>query len=173
MPAARKSLSTPRWDIAKHWSPLKPNWGIFFDCPTCFCCRVPGLREWDWQDQEAMWNRSRLERAHIVARVSGGDFGASNLLLLCRDCHRAAPMTTVREVMLQWVDARRDQPWLILAKAALEEAKKFGMTAPPRLATPAKLSAMFRFLNIETHGGKISPASLGAVIAALAAAEAT
>jgi hypothetical protein len=59
--------------------------------PECFACRE-GVRLW-----------SKLERCHITAASALGSFEPSNFILLCAQCHREAPMTTDREILIRWV----------------------------------------------------------------------
>jgi hypothetical protein len=58
--------------------------------PYCFACTAP--------------NRlTKIERAHIIARVDGGYAWPGNFVLLCKDCHREAPMITDRTLFIEWV----------------------------------------------------------------------
>jgi len=91
--------------IVQHWTtqqcvePALAGRQIVEDEPACFACGY----EVGWKS----WNKTRLERAHIIAHsIGGSDNDPNNFLLLCRKCHAAAPMTNMREPLLEWVANR-------------------------------------------------------------------
>lgn len=52
------------------------------------------------QELMQIWNNVPLQRCHIVAKQFGGSDGASNLFLMCVDCHDKAPNTKSVEAFL-------------------------------------------------------------------------
>lgn len=62
----------------------------------------------DWADaHERCWRcgyESRLYKCHIIPDSCGGKFEPSNLVLLCRRCHREAPNVTDPKFM--WICAQ-------------------------------------------------------------------
>lgn len=60
----------------------------------------------------------RLEKAHIVAASIGGPNIPSNLVLLCKRCHIEAPMLSVKEPMIDWMNDR--QSYMSYAISQLE-----------------------------------------------------
>ena len=87
---------------------------------------------WDLMDNESFedcWQRAPLERAHIVARSQGGTDEVENFVLLCRECHAAAPMVTDRAFMLRWCSGRAKRDPITTGLAEMREAAKaFGLT---------------------------------------------
>lgn len=101
--------------IAAYWAeqeiegnPLaeKINRSISYDWgePSCWACGIgpsaitPFMQEaegLDYKEHEWLytcWNRAKfLERCHIVPDSRGGSNDVSNLLLLCKECHKEAP----------------------------------------------------------------------------------
>jgi len=64
-------------------------------------------------------NESPLEKCHIVPNSRGGAEEDSNLILLCKKCHRDAPNHTNAEYMWLWIKTssnKLDDFWLIKAK---------------------------------------------------------
>jgi hypothetical protein len=113
----RKRLGTPSVrSITEYWQREWPSFVDDPEDPSCFACKVfPGDDDWP-----------RLQRCHIVAHSAGGSSQPSNFLILCEDCHRAAPMTTDRTLLVQWVHERPS--WLqIWMEMALEAVKKAGI----------------------------------------------
>jgi hypothetical protein len=60
--------------------------------PTCFACH----------DDSQIWGKP--ERCHIIADSIGGPQKPENFVLLCRQCHREAPMTSDPDIMFRWID---------------------------------------------------------------------
>lgn len=102
-----------RWAIADYWwSQPDAEWKKFAPHhvdpgePHCFAC---GYWEERWdrpRRSEDRWNRARLDRAHIVPHALGGTADASNLLLLCSECHAASPDWPERSAMAGWIAKR-------------------------------------------------------------------
>ncbi|WP_189013757.1 HNH endonuclease [Paenibacillus marchantiophytorum] len=58
------------------------------------------------------WDRSPLQRYHIIARQFGGEDIPDNLFLMCKSCHDRAPNPKSREAFLDWVE-RQDYTVLV------------------------------------------------------------
>lgn len=100
--AARKALPS-RYSIAQRWF---PEFVEDLSSPACFACNWAGVKVGEYKSPVVAWNSLRLERCHIVAASIGGSSDLSNLVLLCSRCHREAPMTANRTLMLQWMRTR-------------------------------------------------------------------
>lgn len=63
----------------------------------------------DWAEAEELcWrcaHRRKLQRCHVVPRSLGGSEQASNLVLLCGQCHAEAPNVADPEFMWIWLRA--------------------------------------------------------------------
>ncbi|HKO26664.1 MAG TPA: hypothetical protein VJU80_04340, partial [Solirubrobacteraceae bacterium] len=103
---------------------------------------------------ERAWQRAQLDRCHIVPAGLGGSGEASNLYLMCHECHDAAPDTPNRELFLTWADAQcwfhrrydefvRNVRDLRLTDAELEETTSV-------LRSPYWKSQLLEFVG--THG---------------------
>lgn len=91
-------------DRCQRWKALMPL--VDLGEPACFACGFH-LESWDVaKTPQQRWNRSGLQRAHIVARSQGGSDDLDNIVLLCAPCHRKMPMTTDPEVALRWFKDR-------------------------------------------------------------------
>jgi len=56
--------------------------------------------------REHTWERGvTLERAHVIPRSLGGSDEPENIVLLCYECHLAAPDTVEARYMWQWLAA--------------------------------------------------------------------
>lgn len=107
------------WDVAHHWmkrldelitnkSPVAMKvMSLEVDSPSCFACEKVARHKHKGTPKK-VWDSSTLERAHVIARSTGGAMSADNLVMLCRDCHDEAPMTNDASVMLRWIAARED-----------------------------------------------------------------
>jgi hypothetical protein len=75
--------------------------------PHCFACGTYDER-WDRpQTSQDRWNRAELERAHIVPGALGGSDDASNVILLCKQCHRESPDWIDSTAMAAWIATRK------------------------------------------------------------------
>ena len=77
------------------------DWGQ----PGCWVCGFYHGRKYDIKRSDPSgdeilrcWDRIPLQRCHIVGRGLGGSDDASNLFLLCRECHDRMPNTNVPEI---------------------------------------------------------------------------
>jgi hypothetical protein len=70
-------------------------------------------------DIDRCWNCHRLEnhpwyedvhieRCHIIPKSKGGSDSPLNLVLLCSDCHRRSPDTTLPEILFEWFESEHD-----------------------------------------------------------------
>jgi len=50
-----------------------------------------------------------LERCHVRAVADGGGADLWNMVLLCAECHKAAPMTNDSEILFSWI--RNRETW--------------------------------------------------------------
>jgi len=76
------------------------------DDPECFACK------------EAVPTWGKLERCHIIARSISGSSDPGNFVLLCKSCHREAPMTDDPQILIKWI---LDHPsWVDVLKTALD-----------------------------------------------------
>ena len=58
-----------------------------------------------WQ----MWNATRLERHHIIAKSRDGVDTPDNLVLLCSFCHKQAPHTSDPDLFWSWAKNRHQE----------------------------------------------------------------
>lgn len=104
-------------EILEYWK----EWLILncFDLgePSCWACGKWWDDKYDikntnitWNDIKKAWNKVPLQRCHIIPRSLGGTEDASNLFLMCRECHDLAPNTTSREQFFKWVEK---QNWAV------------------------------------------------------------
>lgn len=91
--------------------------------PACFACRwyPDGCEVSDTVTLKAAWAlRAKLDRAHLKPHSLGGDNDPSNIVLLCKTCHREAPDWDEPAEMLAWVQRRAH--WSRLAEDKLTAA---------------------------------------------------
>ena len=131
--------------------------------PSCFACGHY-CEHWDKPAAETKrWNKSGLQKAHIIAHSQGGTNEVSNYILLCSKCHEDAPMTLDPFDMVRWC-ATRDS----FAKKRLDgitrEFGKVGLT----LNDFPDLKGFKPFLQsrVGLHAGKLSAASIAAALRA-------
>jgi ribosomal protein L37E len=89
----RKTIKASHRDIVDYWEIREGDTGF-------------GV---DWAEaHEHCWRcgyKSQLERCHIVPDSLGGSNDPSNLVLLCRRCHREAPNVSDPRFMWIWIRA--------------------------------------------------------------------
>jgi len=77
------------------------------DFPECFACSQPMRSKSTRKDPlkywKDVWNKTSLERAHIIPHSKGGEPVPSNLVLLCRDCHRDNPDSLNETFFWKWL----------------------------------------------------------------------
>lgn len=132
----RKTLPT-RGTILEHWKTWLEEKGISFLHPCCWACgrtwhTVPSLRKENPSGNEIkrLWDIEQLERCHIIPKSLGGSNEASNLFLMCRQCHDRAPDVASRKYFFVWVNCqsqikRRTQElkeaWAIFVNGPFDE----------------------------------------------------
>jgi len=127
--------------IIAYW---QKEWPSFVDDPEdpgCFACHI-------LTDDEG-W--PRLQRCHILAHSAGGTQEPSNFLILCEDCHRAAPMTSDRTILIQWVIERPN--WLKLFLDMAIDAVRTAGLQPEQLkpVDQASFHAFLRSRHLDFH----------------------
>lgn len=111
-------------DIVKafdqEWTRVAPiciDWGH----PACFGCGYyseswDDVAPWDEESQgrtphevlNQRWEKSSLQKAHLIGHQFNGPNTADNFAMLCRRCHIEAPDTPDAAVMVRWIE-RREQ----------------------------------------------------------------
>ncbi len=85
------------FSIARYWC-TQSTFDITFDDPRCFGCLM---------DVGSGWDSKHLQRCHLVSGIEGGSAHVKNIVLLCKRCHRAAPMIgSSAQPMLDWLKRR-------------------------------------------------------------------
>lgn len=113
-----------RGDLAER---LDTGWskfdGIYLEAPHCWACRKdfgnavkylertlgrPLGKEKHWTEAQinTAWNAAPLRRCHVVPHALGGSADPSNLVLLCKRCHEAAPDVIDAAIMWEWIRER-------------------------------------------------------------------
>lgn len=98
-------------EIATYWAGRKLPGTDYVPCidagePNCFACSAWGRYDAQAWGREHTWERGvTLERAHVVPRSLGGSDEPENIVLLCYDCHLAAPDTAEAQYMWRWLAA--------------------------------------------------------------------
>ncbi len=110
------------------------DWGE----PACFACGYFSS-EWDriapWDEElngptpdavlNKRWQKSRLERAHLMGHQFGGPNVAENYAMLCRRCHIDSPDVADVETVVRWI-ARREH-WAVAVSREIEAAMPPGL----------------------------------------------
>jgi hypothetical protein len=98
-------------EIAAYWAGRELPGTDYVPCidagePDCFACGTWGRYDAQAWGREHTWERGvTLERAHVVPRSLGGSEEPENIVLLCYECHLAAPDTAEARYMWQWLAA--------------------------------------------------------------------
>ena len=146
--ANKRKTAPSKFDILSYWAEQKEyNFVVDIWEPSCFACERNFEGRHDpkvWCEEKAMiaqLERFPLEKAHIIPHSLGGTNDESNYVLLCKDCHRRAPMFPHRDMFLQWVTSQKHHlfaeaeefasaceciglDWMSLDKNVLDEAIK-------------------------------------------------
>jgi hypothetical protein len=135
----------------------------------------------DWSEaHERCWRcgyKSRLQRCHIVPGSQGGPYDSSNLVLLCRRCHREAP--NVNDPRFMWIWMRTtcvpfyDLYWT--TRGVHEFEKMFGrkpFSSPDFKAVSEKealelLRKEMRKATIHFGEGRLNPSTIASIFALL------
>ncbi len=88
--------------IVKYWREQGAPIGVGWDEAADHCWRCGKLLIWGTRDghvEDDAWRH----RAHIVPRCLGGSDDASNVIILCRQCHVLAPDVADPGFMWEWL----------------------------------------------------------------------
>lgn len=89
----RKNIKTTIKKIVNYWREHENECGLSIDfaeaAERCWRCGY----------------ERKLERCHIVPASRGGEDAPSNLVLLCKECHKENPNVTDPEIMWDWLRA--------------------------------------------------------------------
>ena len=98
-----------RLQIARYWMEWEITNGQLapfasqawdYDEAACMAC--------GWAFIPANWNKSSLERCHIIPRYKGGSDEVDNLVLMCSACHARHPDWLEPEQTFKWMKARQN-----------------------------------------------------------------
>lgn len=106
--------------IVNYWREHAADLGLHqndLENPNCFACGSMPSAVFEYIDHATVfgqgapqvleWSeRTRLQRAHIVAKSLGGADVENNILMLCDLCHKESPDINDRELVLRWVRNR-------------------------------------------------------------------
>ena len=56
-------------------------------------------------------NNKHIERCHIVPKALNGTFEPSNMVLLCKECHKNSPDCSYPKYMLKWIYLKRTREY--------------------------------------------------------------
>jgi len=175
-PPKKKQQSMPTIiTIARYWSGRGIFRGLDWCYPGCFACG-------DWSQHEcenieSEWRGARLERCHLVGKAEGGGGDVSNIVLLCKRCHRRAPMVgSSPQPMIDWINRqeyyinrmlRRIEEELRAIRPTLpEEAVALGLNDWEKLKTVMAVAAHSMNIGYHVDGDMIATgcAVLGSVV---------
>ena len=164
------SPGTSRYEIAYWWYRHR-RFVIDLGEPACFACSwyserwpivTPGAGA---QELRRLWDKAEgLERCHLVPAAHGGEDHPQNLVLLCHECHLAAPNYTAWRPMLEWIE--RQPNWFVAYfEAVIHELEALGAD----LAALKPLSPEAMQLEVERTGRhfgqkRMNPATMATVI---------
>jgi hypothetical protein len=122
--------------------------------PSCFAC--------GWYDEDvptyphvtiaAAWEKSHLQRAHVIPRTAGGSSRPWNIVLLCADCHAKSPDFAASPVpMLEWIRRRRRLPptGSLFERYFVDVPRELGEDGMRRAAAARKTSPNAFAANIQ------------------------
>jgi HNH endonuclease len=104
-----------RWAIVSYWV-QQGGFDVELDDPHCFACGLCQPTATANGPVAARWNAAPLDRAHLQDHAQGGPEHVSNLVLLCRLCHKLMPMFQDRDKAITWVLG--GCPWYRIPKIA-------------------------------------------------------
>jgi hypothetical protein len=112
--AKRKRSNFSRAMIAQYWIDWEkehgtsPPWGDWdWGEPACM---AGGAWQERWDTGEpsvARWNKSTLEKCHVVPLYKGGPDDPSNMVLMCSSCHDGQPDSEDPQVTYEYMRARK------------------------------------------------------------------
>jgi hypothetical protein len=117
-------------DVAAYWAGRRLPGTDYSPCvdksePDCFACGAWGKYDAEAWGRDHSWERGvSLEMAHVIPRSLGGPDELENLVLLCNECHLAAPDVAEARYMWQWLAAhpRTGSPHHLLLYSSFQEA---------------------------------------------------
>ncbi|MEL6557042.1 MAG: HNH endonuclease [Bacteroidota bacterium] len=96
--------------IFLHWKDWLDQNGLDWGEPSCWACEYGFNGKYDVNNHKASiedickaWNKSPLQRCHIIPKSLGGSNEPANLFLMCSECHDLAPNTTFPDLFMRWV----------------------------------------------------------------------
>jgi hypothetical protein len=175
--STRHRIRTKKTEIARYWletpiglERLPGNCAIGAELePCCFACGFDAARRGISSEGWGAWERAALDRCHLVPRRLGGDESPSNLVLLCRRCHRDAPNVGDAIYMLRWIAERESwfaDMWTFL-RSAFDRA---GLHDTVDTFSSAELDDSGRVVRellrdwTGSHGGYVTDATIEAVM---------
>jgi hypothetical protein len=111
------SVNTGHMSIVKYWAGR--DFDVDLNVPACFACH--------WESPRKHWNWGWFERAHIIPDCLGGSEEPSNLVLLCKRCHREAPNCSDPSLMIQWM-RDREWYWSWVLRTAADQCRLSGLS---------------------------------------------
>lgn len=169
---------TTRFDIAQYWASDAgatrwPRNSVLIDIgePSCMAC---GYFAHGWDKPKTAkdrWNKSDLDRAHIIAASSNGPDVPSNYVLLCGSCHQAAPMTSSDALMFAWCDRRKsdresqvERLMLAASDMGVDIASCESLAMLSHEEMRARIDASAKALGAGSHLNSMSPSTIALVI---------
>jgi hypothetical protein len=67
-----------------------------YEEPECWACRR-------YSESWTTWEKTSLQRCHVVPSGNGGSDDSANLVLMCRRCHEDSPDTVIADVLFEWM----------------------------------------------------------------------
>lgn len=168
-------VKTSRAKIAEYWlgtgegrARYPENPGLVdFGEPHCFACGEPG--NWPEGRLWGLWNRSGLERCHLVPRALGGPDCRENLVLLCNECQHDAPDVGDPKYMLDWM-TRRESKFARMGPLIEEAVEVAGLNDELERLHRDHPSLVLEVTNevlregwVGIHGSRISPGTITSV----------
>lgn len=111
----RKRRSFTKSQIARYWMdyqiehgtiPPWDRWGWDYGEPACMAGGWWSTK-WDEPDAPATrWNKSTLDKCHVVPLFKGGADEPSNIVLMCENCHAHQPDSTDPSVTYEYMKSR-------------------------------------------------------------------
>lgn len=104
--------------IFEYWKNRLSDKGLSIDWgePSCWVCGFHYQSKYDTKRPDASreeilrcWEKTPLQRCHLVPRSLQGSDSVENLFLMCRECHDLAPNTNTPDIFFEWA---RAQHWL-------------------------------------------------------------
>jgi len=156
-------------NIARYWKDEKCykilNYIMDWGEPSCWACGM-WIGNYDTDPNErkdvfSIWNdHPYLERCHILPKARGGCNCEANLVLLCRECHKASPDSKDPMLFVKWVFNRKNHfhNMSIEFKEAMETLEYVPQDDDYKLLISEEFKE-FYFQSAVFVGGKISMAT--------------